>query len=198
MAVLAGMSRISSILSIKPGSSSVLSSSKSQSSRAFSISAASQRNTPARRPRDPLDTSVDAIRHHLPTGETFIVRPPPSTSSPFNLESSQKEVVTYPASTLQLPPALRPSRPKGQNQDKLLSESDIAKIQTLRRQDPIQFTVSRLAKQFKCSPAIIQIAAPLSPEIRKAKEMEVETRRANWGANKTLQRELRKERKALW
>lgn len=191
--MLVGTSRMASISSWKQGSNPIFS-----KVRSFSVSAAYQRNTPARRPRDPLDTSENAIRHHLPTGETFIIRPPPSTSSPFNLGSSQS-ILTYPASTSsQLPPALRPSKAQAKGQNKLLSASGIAKIQTLRRQDPIQYTVSRLAKQFKCSTAIIQIAAPLSSEIRKIKEREVENRRANWGANKTLHRELRKERKTLW
>jgi hypothetical protein len=75
---------------------------------------------------------------------------------------------------------------------------DIQKVQQLRAKSPFENSVSVLAKQFNCSPAYIRIIAPLAPEVRAAKEKDLEMRKANWGANKTLQRELRKERKSLW
>lgn len=79
-----------------------------------------------------------------------------------------------------------------------LSAADIAQLQELRKQDPMVNTASRLAKQFGCSPTFVSIVAPLERSVRAAKEQPIEFKRANWGANKTLQRELRKERKSLW
>ncbi|UZJ56921.1 hypothetical protein CBS101457_006241 [Exobasidium rhododendri] len=167
--------------------------------RKMSSSAICSRNTPARRPRDPLETAPNAVRHAIPTGETFIVRPPPSADSPYNLNSG-RETTVYPTSSSLLPPALRPSRPTPfTGEAKLLLDSaDIEKVQKLRASDPFTNTATSLSKRFKVSPAYIQIVAPLQKEIRAAKEKEVETRKANWGANKTMQRQLRAERKSLW
>lgn len=52
---------------------------KPSSVRSFSTSARAPRDKAARRPRDPLDTDPTAVRIPLPSGETFIVRPPPSS-----------------------------------------------------------------------------------------------------------------------
>jgi hypothetical protein len=170
------------------------------SARYISNSAPRLRDTPVRRTRDPLDTSPDAVRHRLPTGETFIVRPPPTAPTPYNFGPSQT-TVSYPSTSTTLPPALRPRtrlRISPEEINHNLSSEQIASIQALRKQDPIKYTISHLARMFKCTPTIIKISAPLSSTVRKFKEEELETRRANWGFNKTLQRELRKERKALW
>lgn len=47
--------------------------------RGFSTSTRASRDKSARRPRDPLDTDPTAVRIPLPSGETFIIRPAPST-----------------------------------------------------------------------------------------------------------------------
>lgn len=172
----------------------------------FSTSTTRHRNTPVRRSRDPLDSSPDAIRHRLTTGETFIIRLPPTAPTPYNLGPSQT-TVSYPStsaaaaassSSMALPPALPPTSKTRHKLGRTLSASEIEEIQALREQDPWKHTISTLAEKFQCSPSIVKIAAPLSAAKRRDKEAEVEARRDNWGANKTLQRALRRERKSLW
>lgn len=147
------------------------------SRRGFATSSVGLRNTPARRPRDPLDASPDAIRHTLPSGETFIVRPPPS-SAPARSTVYQPQPLLHaqPASdSSSLPPALRPrSRfaARRETTEVAVTPDQIAEIQRLRRQDPITYTKSKLAKQFNCSPLFISIIAPLPKAVKQVKKQQ--------------------------
>jgi hypothetical protein len=169
-----------------------------RSIRSISTSTICYRNTPVRRPRDPLEQASNAVRHAIPTGETFIVRPPPSAESPYNLKSSQQQTtVVYPTSAHVLPPALSPNRSDIKGEKEMSAES-IQAIREMRATDPFENTASKLAKKFGCSPAFVQIVAPVNKEVRIVKQKEIEIKKANWGANKTMQRQLRQERKSLW
>ncbi|KAJ1039251.1 hypothetical protein NDA10_003883 [Ustilago hordei] len=100
------------------------------SRRGFATSSVGLRNTPARRPRDPLDASPDATRHTLPTGETFIVRPPPPPppSAPLSINLNPSSTPNPP-----LPPTNLPSHP----------HSDLARIAPRHRTNPLLSHPSR-------------------------------------------------------
>lgn len=172
------------------------------SRRGFATSSVGLRNTPARRPRDPLDASPDAARHTLPTGETFIVRPPPSASPVRStIYQPQPLLNAQPASdTSSLPPALRPSTYRASQADRnaVITPEQIAKIQRLRKEDPIKNTKTRLAKQFNCSPLFISIVAPLPKAVRQVKEQQDNLKKQSWGLNKRVARAEREERRLLW
>ncbi|TKY84927.1 hypothetical protein EX895_006007 [Sporisorium graminicola] len=189
--------------SFSSSSSSPLKSGVPGSRRGFATSSVGLRNTPARRPRDPLDASPDATRHTLPSGETFIVRPPPS-STPARTTIYQRQPLLHaqPAEDASsLPPALRPrSRFAATHPDvdTAITPDQIASIQRLRAQDPITYTKTKLAKQFNCSPLFVSIVAPLPKEVRKVKKQQDELKKSSWGLNKRVARAEREERRLLW
>jgi predicted kinase len=82
-----------------------------------------------------------------------------------------------------------------------MSYEDIGKMKALRKSDPDNWTVSKLAKEFKCTAAFVQLMAPLNPCQRKKKQ---EARRAEherqrtWGERKSLVRAIRQKRRELW
>ncbi|SNX82585.1 related to sulfide:quinone oxidoreductase, mitochondrial precursor [Melanopsichium pennsylvanicum] len=169
------------------------------SRRSFSTTTVGLRNTPARRPRDPLDASPDATRHTLPSGETFIVRPPP-TASPVRttVYQAQPLLSAVPTNdTSNLPPALRPRSKLTQRSDAITSEQ-IATIQRLRKEDPITYTKTKLAKKFKCSPLFVSIVAPLPESVKMVKKQQEDLKKASWGLNKRVARAEREERRLLW
>ncbi|KAJ9477533.1 54S ribosomal protein L20, mitochondrial [Pseudozyma hubeiensis] len=173
------------------------------SRRGFATSSVGLRNTPARRPRDPLDASPDATRHTLPSGETFIVRPPPSSPpSRSTIYQPQPLLHAQPSSeTSALPPALRPRSRLSAQRDSIetaITPDQIAEIQRLRRQDPITYTKTKLAKQFNCSPLFISIVAPLPKAVKQVKKQQDDLKKQSWGLNKRVARAEREERRLLW
>lgn len=166
--------------------------------RGFSSSSITQRNSPARRPRDPLDASPHAVRHALPSGETFIVRPPPTAGSHATTTLVPQPLLSPEAAPTSgpLPPPLRPTRPPAARTD--LSAEEIAELRALRAEDPIQYTAGALAKRFGCSPAFVSIVAPLSKELRERGAKDQKGVAHAWGLNKRVAREGRKARRELW
>ncbi|WFD29843.1 eukaryotic sulfide quinone oxidoreductase [Malassezia sp. CBS 17886] len=161
------------------------------------------RNTPSRRPRDPLTKSRTAIRFPLDGGETFIVRPPPSQEPPrittYAADGLMSGADLLPdASAQTLPPPLRPQRRSVRASESSLSSEQIAEIQQLRAQNPYANTAGKLAKQFGCSPTFVSIVAPAPKAVREARRAEEELRKATWGMNKRVARHERRERRALW
>ncbi|KAJ1600524.1 hypothetical protein NDA14_001055 [Ustilago hordei] len=174
------------------------------SRRGFATSSVGLRNTPARRPRDPLDASPDATRHTLPTGETFIVRPSP-TATPVRSTIYQPQPLlnaqpSSPADESSLPPALRPRShcASSQNKSSAITPKQIAEIQRLRKQDPIVNTKSKLAQMFNCSPLFISIVAPLPKAVKQVKKQQDDLKKQSWGLNKRVARAEREERRLLW
>lgn len=171
--------------------------------RTFSSSARKMRNTPARHPRDPLDTSVHASRFSLPTRETFVVRPAPSQPSSRMSVPAAETLFAAPAPISEtelagLPPALRKHHRQARLATNVLSPEKVAELQQLRAQDPFKFTAGKLAKMFGCSPTFVSIVAPAPKNVRKARQAETELKRATWGMNKRVAHEQRAERRALW
>lgn len=70
-----------------------------------------------------------------------------------------------------------------------LTEQDIAEIQKLRAQDPVQWNVRKLAKKFDCSSIFISIVSQAPEEKIKHDRELLEARIARWGPKRTKARE---------
>ncbi|KAF3932225.1 hypothetical protein ABW20_dc0110358 [Dactylellina cionopaga] len=93
-----------------------------------------------------------------------------------------------------LPPAL--TRPYQKTYH--LSETDIQKIQRLRKSNPDKYSRNALAKMFGCSEFFIGMVAPTTDE-RKAKMLKkTEEVKEKWGKIRTFAREERSRRRVLW
>lgn len=160
--------------------------------RSLSTSVSLLRNTPARRPKDPLDFASNAVRHALPSGETLIVRSPPSMASHRYSAMDQGTV------SVEELPLLHRRQSFQFERNKKLSAEEISEMQRLRQANPEIHTGLQLAKQFGCSPAFVRIVAPAPKQKKIAHHQQVRAQRATWGQNKVLQKELRKERRNLW
>lgn len=168
--------------------------------RSFSTSSRAMRNTPVRHPRDPLESSANATRFPLSSGETFIVRPPPTPQSSRMNVAAVDALFNGPTQASetelsQLPPALVRRSPSATNK---LSKEQITQMQTLRKQDPFINTASALAKKFGCSPTFVSIVAPAPKNVRKARQAETDLKKATWGMNKRIASVQRAERRSLW
>ena len=171
--------------------------------RSFSTSAVSLRNTPARRPRDPLEKDPSAVRHRLPSGETFIVRPPPSAPSPHTSTLVPNPILdgasAIAASEQKLPPALKPrSRGVAPINASPLTQDQILQIQALRQADPVRNTATALARQFKCSAAFVRIIAPAPNEVKEQRAEESAEQRKTWSLRRPVVAAERAERRKLW
>ncbi|WFD00671.1 eukaryotic sulfide quinone oxidoreductase [Malassezia yamatoensis] len=171
-------------------------------SRMFSTSCVAQRNTPARRPRDPLD-SANVTRFPLASGETFLKRTPASQPSHRTSLQSAEQLFDSAQSIHEtqqatLPPKLRMRHRQARDAHAILSEDQIKEIQSLRAQDPYQNTAGVLAKKFGCSPTFVSIVAPASKQVRKAREAETKLKKATWGVHKRIASMERHERRLLW
>ena len=164
--------------------------------RSFSTSTRAARDMPARHPRDPLQNNPHATRFSLSSGETFIVRPPPSLPSmhtTFEVAESFFEGDAKGAASL--PPLVNRRKERSFQTP---TPEQIAEIQRLRASDPAKNTANVLAKRFGCSPHFVSIVAPAPKKHLETQAAEFELRKATWGMNKRISRIERAERRALW
>ncbi|KDN42399.1 FAD/NAD(P)-binding domain-containing protein [Tilletiaria anomala UBC 951] len=170
--------------------------------RTFSSSPATSRNTPARRPRDPLAVDRSAMHHRLPTGETFIVRPPPSAPSPYTSTLTPNPILDGIAAAPPSPALPPPIKPRTRSSvlpgSQPLTAQQILQLQALRKEDPLKNTASKLAKQFGCSPTFVRIAAPAPKEIKELRSSALDALRRTWGLRKQVARTEKAERRKLW
>ncbi|KAG6024191.1 hypothetical protein E4U19_002371 [Claviceps sp. Clav32 group G5] len=75
-----------------------------------------------------------------------------------------------------------------------VTEEDIETIRLLRAEDPITWSVSKLAAKFDCSEVFIKMVAPASKEHSKWLQEKMEKKKARWGHIRTQAREERKMR----
>ncbi|EPQ29618.1 uncharacterized protein PFL1_02837 [Pseudozyma flocculosa PF-1] len=139
-------------------------------------------------------------------GETFIVRPPPTSGTVASTTLIPQPLLSAPTPTpaaeaadrdalAALPPALKRNTRKGA---KMLTSEQIAEVQQLRQLDPINNTAGRLAKRFGCTPLFIQIVAPAPKVVKEGRLADAKLRELTWGANKRLAKAERDERRKLW
>ncbi|GAA6061945.1 hypothetical protein JCM10212_001987 [Sporobolomyces blumeae] len=185
---------------------------------------------PLGRTRDPLLASSKAQHFVLPSGHSFIVRPPPSVLPPTVPIPNPSGRTTTPNAFLdsivctaplpstsssspttafdQLPASRRSSTRPAAATDapKVLSESEVLELQSLRRSDPVAWTRSKLAHKFGVSPEVVaRFGYGRGPDARKAEqvrraqvESDKEEREEQWGWKKSIAREERKRRRGMW
>ncbi|OAA39442.1 60S ribosomal protein L20 [Metarhizium rileyi] len=93
-----------------------------------------------------------------------------------------------------LPPRMRY---KHRNPRYHLQEEDVAEMKRLRAEDPIEWSVAKLARKFDCSEVFVKMAAPASQEHHEWLKAKMERKTARWGPKKTQAREDRKRRAEL-
>ncbi|KAG6041791.1 hypothetical protein E4U41_002003 [Claviceps citrina] len=90
-----------------------------------------------------------------------------------------------------LPPAMKYKRRTARYN---LKEEDVQEIRRLRAEDPITWSVGKLAAKFDCSEVFVKIVAPASKEHHKWLQEKLERKMARWGPKKMQAREDRKRR----
>ena len=176
-------------------------------------------SAPLRRTKDPLLSSSLSQHFILPSGNSFIIRPPPSvlpptipipsqstseSSNPF-LESITSSPLESNSSThlnLDKLPSTRQSSPSTSSQ---LTREQIDQLQELRRTNPTS-SRAQLAKQFGVSTQVVgRLGYGKGSEARLAQtfkrvevEQEREEREESWGWKKSIAREERRRRREMW
>ncbi|GAA6009615.1 hypothetical protein JCM10207_004125 [Rhodosporidiobolus poonsookiae] len=194
--------------------------------RAFHSTRAVLSSAPLRRTRDPLLSSPSAQHFLLPSGSSFVVRPPPSVVPPSHPLPPQPAEAHSPLTAVDSPfaaafassgasllpslapaeSALPPSRPSPPTPAHPLAPSAVAELQALRRSDPARWTRGRLAAKFGVSPQVVgTLGYGEGAEARSAergRREQVERRRekveGEWGWKKSIAREERRRRRSLW
>ena len=92
-----------------------------------------------------------------------------------------------------MPPALKPITEKLYH----VTPEQVAEMQSLRAADPKQWTIDRLAAKYGCSTLFVRICAK-NYEAGKAHAERLEEVKRRWGRKRTLARQDRTRRKALW
>lgn len=90
-----------------------------------------------------------------------------------------------------LPPQMRYKRRTARYH---LKEEDVEEIRRLRAEDPIRWSVGKLAAKFECSEVFVKIVAPASQEHHEWLQGKLERKMARWGPKKLQAREDRKRR----
>ncbi|KAK2612382.1 hypothetical protein QQS21_001646 [Conoideocrella luteorostrata] len=75
-----------------------------------------------------------------------------------------------------------------------LKEEDVEEIRRLRAEDPIKWSVGKLAQKFDCSDVFVKMVAPASEEHHDWLQGRLERKMARWGPKKMKAREDRKRR----
>lgn len=112
---------------------------------------------------------------------------PPSTQSTSSIPSPTS------SETRTLPPAVRQPYEKKYH----LTPEQVEEMRKLRAEDPRTWTRVRLAEKFECSQFFVSLCCS-APQIKEAREKELEEIKKKWGRRKTEAREARQERKKLW
>ncbi|KAF4343331.1 ribosomal 20 precursor mitochondrial [Fusarium beomiforme] len=144
----------------------------------------------------------------FPASDSIIYNPPSSEASPLHtpfifLPPSDPRRVALtrmrntPGSPLEpiapgkLPPKMQYHR---RNPEYNLSAEDIKEMKRLRQDDPVTWTVNKLAEKFGCSVVFVKMAAPAPKSYLEGLKRKQERREARWGAIRTAARKDRERR----
>ncbi|KAH9851547.1 mitochondrial ribosomal protein subunit L20-domain-containing protein [Lenzites betulinus] len=156
---------------------------------------------PPYRAPDPLRSHPDRWQELPEISSTFIHRPPPTAPSPLSFTTAPASPLLKDGPT-PAEGALPPTVAKEKGAKPRMTDEAIAKMRTLRREDPGKWTRGRLAREFDCTPWFVGKMVTLAgPERRRALETRDEAHaaaRGKWGERKTLQADIRKKRKEFW
>ncbi|KEY72099.1 hypothetical protein S40285_04483 [Stachybotrys chlorohalonatus IBT 40285] len=157
----------------------------------------------------PHDSFLPDRSAAFPAGDSIIYNPPASEASPFHTpfiflppNDPRREALVRmrenpgaPSNLASKEADLSPEMKYHRRTPRYhLTAEHIQEMRRLRNEDPLQWSVGRLAKKFDCSPIFVQMAAPASREHLQWLKEKLERKQERWGPMKTQAREERKAR----
>ncbi|KAI9800698.1 MAG: hypothetical protein M1825_004020 [Sarcosagium campestre] len=79
-----------------------------------------------------------------------------------------------------------------------LTEKDFEEIRRLRKEDPVQWTRSKLAKKFECSQLFVGFLCEASREHKAKEELKTDLVKSRWGRKRREARDDRTKRRESW
>ncbi|KAL2758131.1 hypothetical protein ACRALDRAFT_2072907, partial [Sodiomyces alcalophilus JCM 7366] len=137
----------------------------------------------------------DPRRKHADLAALFASPHAAPGAAPPASSSSSSTPATTKAGEADLPPAL--DLPSRNNPRYHLTREDVAEIRRLRAEDPVRWSVNRLAKKFDCSEVFITICTPAPRDHKENLERKLEAVKRRWGAIRTKARAERTKRKEM-
>ncbi|KAL7933235.1 mitochondrial ribosomal protein subunit L20 domain-containing protein [Trichoderma chlorosporum] len=160
----------------------------------------------------PHDSFLPSRAAALPAADSIIYNPPASEASPehtpfiflprndprrlaiLRLRGTPSDPTAHSqaaATSGELPPEMRYKRRQPKYN---LTREHIEEMRRLRAEDPLAWSVQKLARKFECSTVFVQMAAPAPPEHLQWLRGKMERKMERWGPKKTQAREDRKRR----
>ncbi|KAL7796046.1 mitochondrial ribosomal protein subunit L20 domain-containing protein [Trichoderma ceciliae] len=158
----------------------------------------------------PHDSFLPSRSAAFPAADSIIYNPPSSEASPehtpfiflprgdprrlaiMRLRGSDNDPTAYTtAAQGHLPPEMQYKR---RQPNYNLTKEHIEEMRRLRNEDPLTWSVQRLARRFECSTVFVQMAAPAPPEHLQWLRGKMERKMERWGPKRTQAREDRKRR----
>ncbi|KAL7810308.1 mitochondrial ribosomal protein subunit L20 domain-containing protein [Trichoderma aethiopicum] len=162
----------------------------------------------------PHDSFLPSRSTAFPAADQIIYNPPASEASPEhtpflflprndprrlailrlrsnNNSSSQPSASSSSAADGDLPPEMRYKRRQPKYN---LTKEHIDEMRRLRAEDPLTWSVQRLARKFECSTVFVQMAAPAPEEHLRWLRGKMERKMERWGPIRAAAREDRKRR----
>ncbi|KAK1255415.1 hypothetical protein MKX08_009410 [Trichoderma sp. CBMAI-0020] len=147
--------------------------------------------------------AADSIIYNPPSSEAtpehtpflFLPRNDPRRQAILRLRSSGNDPTAYNSSSVasesDLPPEMRYKRRQPKYN---LTKEHIEEMRRLRAEDPLTWSVQKLARKFECSTVFVQMAAPAPAEHLEWLKAKMERKMERWGPKRTQAREDRKRR----
>lgn len=133
--------------------------------------------------------------YHTPT--MFL---PPNDKRRLIQQSSENKMMlntpAYTASGKQIlpPPVIKPQPTKYH-----LTEADLDEMRRLRAEDPMEWSVGKLAKKYDCSPLFVSAATSgIAPEKKEMQQQVTDIVKSRWGTKRRVAREDRALRRERW
>lgn len=155
----------------------------------------------------PSSTGSDTIIFNPPAAEASVYHTPlkflpksdprrrhADLSTLFSSSPASQRSASTTTSEPKLPPALNV---KSRNPSYHLSQEDVAEIRRLRAEDPIAWSVTKLATKFNCSKVFITICTDAPREHKERLEKRMDVLKGRWGAVRTKARIERTKRKDM-
>ncbi|RFU77212.1 60s ribosomal l20 [Trichoderma arundinaceum] len=157
----------------------------------------------------PHDSFLPSRSAAFPAADSIIYNPPSSEASPehtpfiflprndprrlaiMRLRSGGSDPTSYTPAEGDLPPEMRYKRRQPKYN---LTKEHIEEMRRLRSEDPLTWSVQKLARKFECSTVFVQMAAPAPAEHLQWLKGKLERKMERWGPKRTQAREDRKRR----
>jgi hypothetical protein len=138
------------------------------------------------------------------TEDHIIFNPPASTPSVYHTPTiflpsgdRRRQLFASPVSPDARGALAQPLRPLHEKKYHL-TEKDLAEMRRLRKDDPVAWTRSKLAKKFNCSNLFVGLVCQAEPKFRELQKQVEDAVRSSWGTKRRIAREDRVRRRELW